>query len=1086
MGGVKASRALLDLLVNYLAQHEEAWQLREGLRPRALRDPQVRLHLGLAAAHVGELAQLRKLVKGLDGEQVAEAWAVAGRLAVQTGDLEQAEAALYELQQLDPQHPQAVDLEDAITQARADARAPLESQARQLLENGDADGAADAARAILESWPRSQEARRILSEVERLRREARMEEQLEAAREAEEQGDLGTALARLRSLLDELPDPDLAQRVESLERRLFAERISKERRRVRQLLHRDRARGLMAWMELELALRGAVAADLDEPLLEPLAGVAGRVRPAQREEAVGALMRLPALEDRQRAGDAQGALGILAWGAPWLGMIEEGRRVERWAKATALQERRECTHAAWSQAQRRWEEGDAERTLERLAETDASLLPPRQAQDARSLKVRALARVDRDRNQRVIQQLADEGKLIAARDRAGQLADQTDAPYWGRRYAELAAAVSQSFCLRILDGDAGWADMRDHMPVIRNLPEICLDAEGERAVLADSYGRLLVLRIVDLATGKPERIVRLRTPRPMRLPVVHLERTGAWVWGERYMLQFDPRSWEVRRWDDLRERLAPGEEPRDVALAGGGRYLWLNLKDSGGSGSLVLDAHSMRLLHRDALPQRVFPLLGAGHAWVGFLDAAGGHVGRRAARGKGPWSRMPLPRPVAGTAMPDGEGLVGFGGIPSQDEEERPRMGVAMAPGDTEDVNMVSPGGLSGEEWGQLAVSGEWGMSYLLARHQKGAPMIWALQNSPFGVREVWCSLVPRTARLLSSADGRWAAALSYTTRGVRIVELHDLAPDYALGDEFAAWPELELTDPLIWSEQARAACEPLAPCLEHLEAEDEHPERGWRRAFKAAGDEPVACTRLVLLAWHRGEGGQQQLDQGVDMLLERWPDHAAVVLGVAVRHASRRQWRRAARLAELPFERLPEDLRVPARFLLGLARLQAGDAEGALAAWRAIPTEHAPLEQLDYVEELLQVGDGAARDARCPMVAEMLRGMHRAERALDAGDHGSAREILQEPWAWLDMDVQLCARKAAAAMEAPIESERDLHRSTVMVGSWLNVLDQQGERARIPLGRLAWDEERLRALERRAWAWLDEVLAREDLALGE
>ncbi|MFQ5506268.1 MAG: hypothetical protein ACE5F1_15980, partial [Planctomycetota bacterium] len=91
---VRAARALLDLLVDRLADDQGALALREGLPPPAAQDEEVRCLLALAAARRGERAAAEKLVKALEHERVHEVRIELAKGALRAGHLDECERML--------------------------------------------------------------------------------------------------------------------------------------------------------------------------------------------------------------------------------------------------------------------------------------------------------------------------------------------------------------------------------------------------------------------------------------------------------------------------------------------------------------------------------------------------------------------------------------------------------------------------------------------------------------------------------------------------------------------------------------------------------------------------------------------------------------------------------------------------------------------------------------------------------------------------------------------------------------------------------------------------------------------------------
>ena len=165
-GGAEAARELLELLVEQLLMIDEALELARGLRPEEAADPGVRGLVALAHARAGDAVRATNLLRGLEGSAAVSAHAVLARLAITAGDLNGAAAHLRDGARSDPADPRFADLEREIEALRRKARGPAEEELDRLLASRDQATAETAARAVLERWPDSAKARRVLRQVE--------------------------------------------------------------------------------------------------------------------------------------------------------------------------------------------------------------------------------------------------------------------------------------------------------------------------------------------------------------------------------------------------------------------------------------------------------------------------------------------------------------------------------------------------------------------------------------------------------------------------------------------------------------------------------------------------------------------------------------------------------------------------------------------------------------------------------------------------------------------------------------------------------------------------------------------------------
>jgi hypothetical protein len=192
-GDAETARALLEVLVDSLAQDAEALALEPELDDAASADPEVRSLLGLAAARSGELDHAARWLARTTAPRAVEAWGVLAQSAIAQGELPAAERALGVIEQLDPANPAIPQLRTELAQCRAALRRPEEEALQAAMAAGDEHAAEVQARSILSRWPDSAVAGRTLAAIEARRRERTAEQNRKAAADALDEGDLTRA-----------------------------------------------------------------------------------------------------------------------------------------------------------------------------------------------------------------------------------------------------------------------------------------------------------------------------------------------------------------------------------------------------------------------------------------------------------------------------------------------------------------------------------------------------------------------------------------------------------------------------------------------------------------------------------------------------------------------------------------------------------------------------------------------------------------------------------------------------------------------------------------------------------------------------
>ncbi|HEX8114851.1 MAG TPA: hypothetical protein VF516_44275, partial [Kofleriaceae bacterium] len=152
-GDPTAARSLLELLVDHMAADSDALALEDQLAPHAAADPEVRALLAVAASRMGNAAAASRLLEGLVGPRVAEAWKALAEDAARRQADDGLGHCIARLTEADPTHPDLVRFRDQAQRLRADARKPAELELAQLAEAGDDEATEARARALLARWP---------------------------------------------------------------------------------------------------------------------------------------------------------------------------------------------------------------------------------------------------------------------------------------------------------------------------------------------------------------------------------------------------------------------------------------------------------------------------------------------------------------------------------------------------------------------------------------------------------------------------------------------------------------------------------------------------------------------------------------------------------------------------------------------------------------------------------------------------------------------------------------------------------------------------------------------------------------------
>jgi tetratricopeptide (TPR) repeat protein len=267
-GATAAALPLLELWVESLGLDRQALELEPRLDADARVHPAVRTHLALAAARAGEAARARELVKGIDSQGAAEVHVALADAAARAGDRQAAVRHLEKARRRDPAHPDLPRLADAVAHLQAEDFRPLEDALGERYRQEGAAATAEAARRLLDRWPESKLARRIVHEAAETRRRSEIDEHVELGERAWAEERFADVVLHFRKALDLGSErAGLAERVEEARRR---ERERETRERVAAVVARfddDPAAALLAYLALPPPLREDVRRRVDRPAL---------------------------------------------------------------------------------------------------------------------------------------------------------------------------------------------------------------------------------------------------------------------------------------------------------------------------------------------------------------------------------------------------------------------------------------------------------------------------------------------------------------------------------------------------------------------------------------------------------------------------------------------------------------------------------------------------------------------------------------------------------------------------------------------------------------------------------------------------
>jgi hypothetical protein len=1093
-GDAGPAAALLELLVEHLAQDQEAVALLPHLSPEALAHPPVRLLLGLAAARAGDGALARQLAPPLPHPRAAEIFVALARHAVAQAAPQAAAELLEEAREHDPAHPEIPALRDEIVRLRAAERAGDEEQLRQLVAAGDLAGAEARARAIVARWPDSEPARRTLRELQERRRTEAAAELLRQAQTCAGPDRAQRAHALLGQALELLPPgpqrDDVVQRLRALE---VEAQAREEQARVADTAHRlsDPAgvpEGLRRYVELPARLRDRVREQIALPHLAWLDQVAAGRTGKAAAEACEAVLALAEARD-VLAADPQRALALLAPHERLLSALPEARTLQREARQRSDEDLRQAARRAIAGARTALQAGDPAQVEALLGAIEARVLPATEQDEVRGLRQQAQTLRDE-----AIQVAAYEHELakgdradyflarkIASRMLSGERSRSS--PDWKERVDAVQRLIHAAFRSRVRHEPE---PVRDPPDLPLRSGDACLLPGGEGIAVHAVLGRWIFLRLLDLDGCVRTRVV-LRTPEPLGDPAITAEESALhWAGGGGILSWCLPQK-SIGSW-------LPCVPPLDhlvqnnVALAPGGRYVWTcDLRRSIGS-LMIFDVERTQTRSKVAFFRRMVPLpLQTGPCMVAFHAQDGG-LSVFTPRGDLLFQvRQPGELSATDVAVHPGTGeLVVF---------TTPDVTTSPAPGHPDPGDLGH--GVCGPD-GQLrraphllphtpaafsggaATARAGGMVFLLERFNKpgswGRPhcQIVALAPEPLFLKERGRFRAPPATELLADRTGQVVVALSITAEGFRAARLGTEPP--GLPDHGPAWGPLDTPGrrPVLTCRHRMELQSRIAGEILKLNEGAQTPAEMTQRLsaqMAALADDPVrvvayACVTALNSLTHG-------LQKEACKLLDRHLDHPSVRLFHAEGEAAAGNWDRVIQLiGQLDVTPLDAQHRGHRCHLLAQALVATGridEAEPFIEWARRYASDSCRVDGLAALVRALRESP-ADGEAEHPM-SELVNALRAADACLQAGDPAGARRASDRPVVWQAAEVQSLARLAAAYLADPGADHAGGFRRAMALAAFLAAYEKEEE---MLLPGLAWDAERLAALAEQVRAWLE------------
>lgn len=1071
-GGVEEGRALLELLVDHLAAFDEALALEPDLSRAARSDPEIRCRLAVAAAQRGDEARALALLEGLADRHAAEALMILARKALDQERFTEASTLLARARRLNASHPELLLLAKDLELLRAVDRLPAEEELERIAaDNDDAATKAQAER-VLNRWPDSALARRLLHEVQ-----ARMRQKEAAALLAEgiralERQDWAAA-ARLFRQAEALGAAGAAEKAANAE---LQERRRREQLQVEQVvaeLQKAPEAALLSYLSLEAALRGEVRRRTALPELAWLESLQPHVGPHQAKPAVAAASALARAEDRL-AKDPEAALALLAPHERWVQKVRRARELHATASAAIHEQQRRTAEERLDEAREAIRQGNVEHGQRLLAAVPTGLLSPGTREEAEALARRLSSEEEARRRSSHVDELLAAGACFEALEWVNAALDQASTAErgaWEDHRTNAVQAATRAMKVRQLTWEGAAPSSLMNVLEDGSRQEVALPVlslAGDRLYLVTAYSDWIFVYVLDVERQGVCKLVSLRPPEQMQHLHAHVTAEALWIIGSKgAVLQLSLEDWRVLRWRGAQGLVAPGEVVERSLLVPGSRFLWMDVRRDRLESLRIFDLARGGRLHRELGSVKHLSLvLTTPEPCVLASDFDEG-------------ARVHAAHGVQLVSLPQGMDVERLEIHPAR----KGYLALVRIEDNPVQLTEVTPEGRKGgarsvaealtEAPHVLAVSLQSRCAYLaFIGGEKSWLHGYRFEAAPEELFRVESHGMSFLAQDLQSRQVLYVAKAG---EGVQCVPLGAGAPQVQLEPEprFEGLPAIDryfICGPALQDNKASD----IARSIREQPNEEARARRAERVRESSA---PDAASLISTSQWLRVMDQERQADAFLAFARVHHPEHPLVDLEDATVCVFRGQWAEAlAFLERLSPPKLEDHLIEHFHHMRGVALFELGRLEEARAAFCAEPERAALCNRkawLDIVD--WHRGVVAGRSEEC-LVWQILDAIKAGDAAIARGDWAGARQVLDCWPVWRLTEVQSMARLALAFLAEDGGDEPFQFRKALALAGFLDRAEHQAKWpwSSLPVLERGWSRARIGEVAAQARAWLE------------
>lgn len=1065
-GALDAALSLVELLVEHLAQDEDALAVASRLSPAAADHPALRALLALAAGRCGDRPAVERWLRGVNDEGAVPAWLALTDRALGNGRDDEAAACFDCAREAGAATADLVGREAEMTRLRSKRWRDVDADLDRALAAGDLEDTEARAREILSHWPEAPVARRLVAVAKERRRAEQCASVLAEASHALARGE--TDLAATRSAAARALGADTVALDEAIAAEAAAARRHRERTEIDRMVARltdCRSRAaLLAYLELPPHLRDQVRITSGRDALGWLDEL-GNLSDSRAAAAVDGIMALEQL----RTDDPDAVIATLEPHEAALHRVKTAGAMLARARAAIAVKRRRVIEEQLVAASKALEENDLDRAADLLSRIPERALDGG-GRDRRQALASALEHAGILRGQvKVIDDRILAGDFLGAKTAIELLlesANPEERDRWSARYTDIAEQARQQWPVYELSMAGAPIGELPHLGAelgaeYQSLP-VWYSLDGDALFLACSHSRWIFVYVIDLATQRLRRAVVVPLPSLLGRRDVTVWRNVVWVVGDERLFAVDLNGLAVHAWRDLHGLSFPVRGIRAAHVLPDAGYLWVHADEGR---AVVIDLR--RWTQRDAkVGYTIARLLGSGAPLIASFSPFG-TIGLREADGRAR-DTYEVPGHQVHALAPHPQGgdrRLALLSRMTPDRSEPLRLALA----DTERRDRQPLSDVDGERPHALVAPSAHKVAVVASAHGVGATRVHGFRADG-DLAPLYQFDVPYRLVLAEDTAARRAVALFPTSSGLGMRELTDQMPVVEGGVSISSY---------------LSAFRVPFDCAKALP-----PPPGWRRGL---------LDRLVTLdgADFRAEldriRREYERDVGVLLAITGYlpvgdhPEHLEFIerhhrgntladLQRADLDACSGAWESVAkRLEAIGVVTLPAPSRPHYFHILGIAILRTGhhdEARRAFESARELGGKECQIEEcLDWLNAIV---DEQGRDATSLTEPERLaRALRLAGGCLEGGDADGARRALERSEILAVDEGQSLARLAAAWLALPSVDDLARVQKAQALARFCAWCEAESRCEAVPLSG-PWDAERLGALRLQATSWLD------------